>query len=313
MLFNFLKPCPHGVSNARMLSRLHEAFGHLPINIVLLGWDIPPRLEEEIAKETSNHGARLFRWQPWLTRATLNEGTLDWAVIGPDSSPSRDTRMTRLLLSFVPIEKECRIRLQKSWQELLREGCFREFSWIECDFPPRLTIQLLTWVAFARIAPVLQHRKVWISIKSKLICKGHPFPSIISIEIIQSLLVKPHSPENLLDSFLEFRSQSIFDAVEATFRQAHSLGLSIGLDCFSPSLTRMAGQDLSLLGSVSDWIKLMIYPRTFSPAGLSFEIFGLVTWLIRNGFSEPEAINIVSEATGFTFPASISILKTVGV
>ena len=295
-----------------MLSRLHDAFGHLPINIVLLGWEIPPRLEEEIAKETSSNGARLFRWPPWLTRATLNERSLDWAVIGPDSSPIPGYKEDPAFNFICPNRIGVSDSLAEKLAEVAARGLFQGVFLDRVRFPSPADDPVTHLGCFCKDCARLAAQEGLDLDQVQTYLQRATFSKHHIIEIIQNLLIKPYFPESLLDSFLEFRSQNIFDIVEATFRQAHSFGLSIGLDCFSPSLTRMVGQDFSLLESVSDWIKLMIYPRTFSPAGLSFEIFGLLNWLIRNGCTEPEAINIVSEATGFTFPASISYLKTTG-
>ena len=56
-------------------------------------------------------------------------------------------------------------------------------------------------------------------------------------------------------------------------------GLKVGLDCFSPTLTPMVGQNLAELSASSDWIKGMIYLRAFGPATLPYEILDLASGL----------------------------------
>jgi hypothetical protein len=41
----------------------------------------------------------------------------------------------------------------------------------------------------------------------------------------------------------------------------------------------MVGQDLAALEQISVWMKIMTYPRTFGPAGLPFELLGVLKWL----------------------------------
>jgi hypothetical protein len=111
---------------------------------------------------------------------------------------------------------------------------------------------------------------------------------------------------------LDFRQASITRTVEQARKQAVSLGLQVGLDCFSPALTRMVGQDLGSLSVFSDWIKIMTYPRVFGPAGLSFELLDLLDWLIRSGLDESHALHILEENTGLNLPLSRAGLRKDG-
>ena len=70
--------------------------------------------------------------------------------------------------------------------------------------------------------------------------------------------------------------------------------LEVGLDCFSPALTRLVGQDLAALAPLADWTKLMVYGHARGPATLPYEIGALADWLAATGdFSK--AFFIVSE------------------
>ena len=107
--------------------------------------------------------------------------------------------------------------------------------------------------------------------------------------------------DSLLESFFNFRSDCISRTIQIASTSARSHGLSVGLDCFSPTLTRMVGQDLSAMNKSCDWIKLMTYPRVFGPAGLPFELRGLAEWLrLRHDLQETEAVRIVNEASGLS-------------
>jgi hypothetical protein len=114
-------------------------------------------------------------------------------------------------------------------------------------------------------------------------------------------LFKP-ADDPLLESFFEFRSNRVTRTVQYASMLARSQGLSIGLDCFSPSVTRMVGQDLSTLDKSCDWIKLMTYPRVFGPAGLPFELNALLKWLRDScNVNEMEAAQLVARASGLSF------------
>jgi hypothetical protein len=100
--------------------------------------------------------------------------------------------------------------------------------------------------------------------------------------------------------------------VRTASQQASDLGLAVGLDCFSPSLARMVGQDLAALDGTCRWIKIMSYPRVFGPAGIPFELHGLAAWLVRRGVDEARALQIVAEASGLKAPESLPGLRQAG-
>jgi hypothetical protein len=98
--------------------------------------------------------------------------------------------------------------------------------------------------------------------------------------------------------------------VSNTLQQAH---LELGLDCFSPSLTNMVGQDLAAMSELVDWIKLMTYAHTFAPAGLPYELSGLIHYLTSTThLSEAQSLELVSQITGLQLPSNVGSLKTDG-
>jgi len=111
--------------------------------------------------------------------------------------------------------------------------------------------------------------------------------------------------DSVLESFFTFRFDSITRIIQYAAKLARSHRLSIGLDCFSPTLMRMVGQDVSALNKSCDWIKLMTYPRVFGPAGLPFELRALANWLTTSfKINETEATRIVNEASGLSLSAN---------
>ncbi len=129
---------------------------------------------------------------------------------------------------------------------------------------------------------------------------------------VRSLLASPDDPSSPLESFLDFRQESITRTVQAAAQQASSLDFSVGLDCFSPILTRMTGQNLPALNKTCDWIKIMTYPRVQGPAGLPFELLGLANWMTKRGVSEQSAMQSLAKASGLIIPTTIAELQKTG-
>jgi len=63
------------------------------------------------------------------------------------------------------------------------------------------------------------------------------------------------------------------------------------------------GQDLAALDSIGDWIKPMTYLHTFAPAGLPFELNGMLEFIIKkNALTVAEANPWLSQVTRLPFP-----------
>jgi hypothetical protein len=113
--------------------------------------------------------------------------------------------------------------------------------------------------------------------------------------------------------FLAFRRQSVTNFIAALARPLRAAGMEIGLDCFSPCLAGMVGQDLAAVSRHADWIKLMSYAHTLGPAGVPFELLGLYDELTREaGLDESEALACLSQSTGLPLPATRQELERQG-
>lgn len=69
----------------------------------------------------------------------------------------------------------------------------------------------------------------------------------------------------------EARCDIITSAVTYLSDTFHALGLRVGLDSFAPMLADYVGQDLDAIAAKVDFVKPMLYQRTYAPAGVSFE------------------------------------------
>jgi hypothetical protein len=89
--------------------------------------------------------------------------------------------------------------------------------------------------------------------------------------------------------------------------------MEVGLDCFSPSLTNLVGQNLSRLGGCADWVKIMTYARTLAPAGLPYEYSGILKFLVgRLGMEEKCALEKLEELSGIPLPSNQQEFESIG-
>jgi hypothetical protein len=133
------------------------------------------------------------------------------------------------------------------------------------------------------------------------------------------LLLDPHvsgmsDPDLVaLRAYLDFRARGITRFVREVCRVIRAEGLAVGLDCFSPAIAWMVGQDLGALDACCDWIKIMSYGHTLGPAGLPFELLDMADWLIGRGWAgEREALEWLSQASRLPLPPTRAALRQRG-
>jgi len=293
-------------------SRLRQAFQRLPISIVLLGCELSPTLEEAVAEETDRQGAWLYRWQPWLTSDCHTDLPPEWAMVGSDGVPIPGYNHKPTFTFVCPNCSEVSDFLMERLEGIAACGFFKGIFLDRIRFPSPVGDSSLRLGCFCRhctrlaadirldLEPVRRYLQLAASDKD------------CTCQVVKGLLGKFDSPGNHLKSFLDFRARSITRTVDVGKRNADSLGLTIALDCFSPTLAYMIGQNLQSLDKICKWIKLMLYPRVFAPAGLPFELLGLASCLVQAGWTEMEAKDILVKATGLTFPEKLMELHKVG-
>jgi hypothetical protein len=121
-------------------------------------------------------------------------------------------------------------------------------------------------------------------------------------ELLQWLFASPEA-QTPLSAFLDSRQQTITGFVTAAVEVLRGANLEVGLDCFSPSLSRMVGQDLPSLTPLADWTKLMIYGHARGPATLPYEIDALAAWLATpGGISKAVALSEIARILGLPLP-----------
>lgn len=300
----FLERKPAGASPARVRARLHQTFDRLPLEAILLGWDLPPALEEAVAEETRRAGARLFRWQPLLTGERRLDLPSEWAILDPDGAPVPGhgglPEFTFVCPNRPAVADFVAERIETAAARGLFDGVFLD----RIRFPSPAPNPATHLGCFCRACARLAADAGLDLAEVRRALPDDP------LGLVGGLLGAPCDPR--LASFLDFRQHSITRLVQTAVRQAAQAGLEIGLDCFSPALTRMVGQNLAALDALGGWIKGMTYPRVFGPAGLPFELLGLLDWLTGRGVNPAEALAAIAASSRLPLPASPADLRQAG-
>ena len=295
-------------------------------------------------EEATRAGAQLFRWHPLLTGNGTFLPRPEWQAIGLDGEPvpgfqakprSREAGLPEF--TFVcPNRPAVREAVWHHLEEPLVGGDYDGVFLDRIRYPSPAADPARLLACFCgdcrRIAATegLDLEDVRRRIRALLATPEG------TLAYVRALLDPPppgtQDPDlAALHAFLDFRARSVARFVQASAGLVHAAGLAVGLDCFSPALAPLVGQDLGALNGHCEWVKIMTYGHALGPAGLPFELLDLANWLVgdqpgsgRSGrtwalgqglaavASEVEALELLSLATRLPLPRTRAALRERG-
>lgn len=299
----YLEYAPPDVTPAQVRQRLRDAFEIIPISTVLLGWDLPSQLEDAVAEETARHNATLYRWHPLLASDAGFALPVEWQPINLCGEGVPGFKGLPEFTFICPNRTDVQEWIAERIEVTAQRGIFQGLFFDRMRFPSPAENPEKHLSCFCKYCQRIA------SDSGLDLDAVHSQIDILLADAVsaKSFIHTLFSPtdDSLLESFFNFRSNSITRTIQSAAKLTRSHGLKVGLDCFSASLTRMVGQDISALNTTCDWIKLMTYPRVFGPAGLPFELRALVEWLkARHNVPETETAQVIHEASGLFLSAA---------
>lgn len=303
----YLEPGPHiaAISPSQVQLKLQTAFDHIPIDCLLLGWDIPSVLEEVCRTVTSRAGIKLYRWQPLLTGDGTLYPEIKWRTRNLEMMPIAGFRGLPEFTFICPNNSEARSIILAHTVELAQLGRYDGIFLDRMRYPSPSADPVNLLSCFCEDC-----HNAALEIGLNLVDVRRSLLDIDEGNLLRVLCGEPHEP---LSAFLDFRQQSITQFIAEIAENIRFAGLEIGLDCFSPSLTRMVGQDLGGLVPLAEWTKIMVYGHAFGPASLPFEITNLANWLIeRQDLDESDALSLLTEIIKLPLPALLTHLRNTG-
>jgi len=299
-------------------ARLRAACERLPISLVLLGWNLPHVLIRACREEAGRAGAQLFRWHPLLTGDGTFVPRSEWRTIGLDGEPVPGFRGLREFTFVCPNRPAAREAALHHLQDALQSNEYHGVFLDRIRYPSPAAHPATHLACFCD-----ECQRAASDVGFDLEAARRHIRRLAATSEHTSLFVRtlldPLAPVSsdpglaALRQFLDFRKRSVAGMVQAAADLVQAQGLGVGLDCFSPALSTMVGQDLAMLGAHCDWIKVMTYGHALGPAGLPFELLGLADWLVTQQLvSEAQALELLSQATCLLLPASRTALRKRG-
>jgi hypothetical protein len=291
-----------------VVNKLRAAAERLPITHLLIGWNVPPFLLDACRSEAERLGIRFLRWHPLLTadkRFRLDptwqtEGLMGDKLVGYHGMPE--------FTFFCPNHPAVQEAVYKQLIKLVRQGVYQGFFLDRVRFPSPSTNPASDLGCFCEHC---QRKAAEVGLDLGNVQRG-----ILQqiqdekgrISLTNSLLSGQTNPEDsdqalVVRQFLAFRKRSVRDFLALIVQPLRDTQMEIGLDCFSPSLTHMVGQDLHALSDLVDWIKLMTYAHTLGPAGLPYELSGFLSYINNSTkLNEKQSLDFISQSIDLRLP-----------
>lgn len=304
----YLESIPPGLTPQQARARLRQAFDSLPLTHILLGWAVPPDIEQAVAEETRQQGAQLYQWHPLLTGE--KDTPEAWRVLNLRGETIPGHHNLPEFTFICPNRPQTRQFLTARIESVIRRGLYQGLFLDRIRFPSPAAAPDAFLGCFcgdcrqAAKQAGFDLEQVRRHLETMLAESGG------RVRLVRGLFGRYDERDTALEVFLRFRSDSVTRAVTSASEMLTAAGLQTGLDSFSPSLAWMVGQDLGALDQISDWTKIMTYPRTYGPAGLPFELLGLRDWL--DGQEQGPCVEILRECTGLDIPLARETLASVG-
>jgi hypothetical protein len=306
------------ISVKKAREKLKAAFDILPIAKVLLGWNLPESLVDICAEVCERNGALLYRWQPLLTGDGEFCPEPEWTTISFNNEPVTGFQDQPEFTFTCPNRPEVKEAVSDNIVKFINNSPYQGLFLDRIRFPSPMADPEQHLACFCKDC---EKKAALQGLDFELVRKSiGALPSNTDgIRQFINLLFNPEYPVQeesrevqAVHAFFSFRKKSVTDFVTEITQEINNKGLSVGLDCFSLSLTHAVGQDLDSLAACSDWIKIMSYAHTFGVAGLPYEFVHVIQWLMKKGFTEPEAIRLMEEATQLPFPETINQIREKG-
>jgi hypothetical protein len=308
----FLEYAHPKATPARVRERLRRALESFPGSMVLLGWDLPPRLEDSVAEACVHHGSKLYRWHPLLTSDADFALPDEWRTQNASDGPLTGFKGLPEFTFICPNRTDVQDWIAERIEVALQRGLYHGLFFDRMRFPSPAENPETHLTCFCKYC-----RRVAADSGLDLEAVRRYLNAVLAEDttgthLVRELFETDHQVKTPMQDFLDFRTRSICRVVRSSALQVRAAGLEVGLDCFSPALTRMVGQGLAELANLSDWIKIMTYPRVFGPAGLPFEMLGLANWLTQRGMNGADTIRILASVSGLPLPETLTELRNTG-
>lgn len=253
----------------QIIGRLDTVSRLIPVKSVIIGWSTDPEIYREVGEYLHGKGIGMFLWLPVF--AETEEMC--------DNSPAVD------LWGKIPANYDLaagegfRFNCPSDPANAARVVGIYDRFFADCGFDGVFLDRIRTQSFVGGVSGVLscgcpvceeQFAAEGISladIRAAWEQEGDRFLSVTGYSPKQDFTFE----NTLAQDYFRAKGHVVSHAVAAVADSLRARGLEVGMDLYAPLMAPFVGQDYEILSTHADFIKPMLYRRTFAPAGMGFE------------------------------------------
>lgn len=254
---------------SQIISRIDTVASLIPVRKVIIGWSLDKDIYREVGEHLHAKGIRMLLWLPVF--AETEEVC--------DNIPAVDLWGTIPANYDLAAGEGFRFNCPSHPQNIANVVAIYDRHFSDCGFDGVFLDRIRTQSFVSGVGGVLncgcsvcaeKFREEGIdldTVRAAWTEKGDAFLSVTGYDTEKGFsFVDP-----LATAFFKAKGHIVSEAVASVADSLRSHGLEIGMDLYAPFMAPFVGQDYEILSQHADFIKPMLYRKTFAPAGMGFE------------------------------------------
>ena len=254
---------------SQIISRIDTVASLIPVRKVIIGWSLDKDIYREVGEHLHAKGIRMLLWLPVF--AETEEVC--------DNIPAVDLWGTIPANYDLAAGEGFRFNCPSHPQNIANVVAIYDRHFSDCGFDGVFLDRIRTQSFVSGVGGVLncgcsvcaeKFREEGIdldAVRAAWTEKSDAFLSVTGYDTEKGFsFVDP-----LATAFFKAKGHIVSKAVASVADSLRSRGLEIGMDLYAPFMAPFVGQDYEILSQHADFIKPMLYRKTFAPAGMGFE------------------------------------------
>lgn len=254
---------------SQIISRIDTVASLIPVRKVIIGWSLDKDIYREVGEHLHAKGIRMLLWLPVF--AETEEVC--------DNIPAVDLWGTIPANYDLAAGEGFRFNCPSHPQNIANVVAIYDRHFSDCDFDGVFLDRIRTQSFVSGVGGALncgcpvcaeKFREEGIdldAVRAAWTEKGDAFLSVTGYDTEKGFsFVDP-----LATAFFKAKGHIVSEAVASVADSLRIRGLEIGMDLYAPFMAPFVGQDYEILSQHADFIKPMLYRKTFAPAGMGFE------------------------------------------
>ena len=253
----------------QIIARIDAVNQMIPLQKVIIGWSIEKEIYQEVGAHLRDKGIKMLLWLPVF--AETEEVC--------ENSPAVD------LWGRIPANYDLaagegfRFNCPSSPENAAHVVAIYDKYFADCGFDGVFLDRIRTQSFVGGVSGVLSCgcplcREKYAAegvdleaVRAEFEAVGDAFFDVTSFDPA----VGPVFANPLAANYFRAKGHLVSTGVAAVADSLRARGLEIGMDLYAPFMAPFVGQDYEILARHADFIKPMLYRKTFAPAGMGFE------------------------------------------